>query len=274
MSSDSREASDPIILVEVRDRIATITLNRPSRRNALNGDLILALDDAVNAMARDDNVKVVILTGAPAPGEQGGFCAGGDVKDGGRVPDPSRADAGVPPDALSGDLARHDRHAAMLLHQMPKVTIAMVGGPAIGAGCSLAAACDLRFASENAVFATMFSANGLSGDYGGTMFWTRIAGTAVARQLYLLNEKIPARRAHELGMIHGVYAPEELEARTREVASGLVRTPAALLALVKDNLNRAEDSVEQRRLLFADEATNQHQAAENIARHMRSRGGR
>jgi 2-(1,2-epoxy-1,2-dihydrophenyl)acetyl-CoA isomerase len=75
----------------------------------------------------------------------------------------------------------------MLLHQMPKPTIAMVGGPAVGAGFSLAAACDLRFASDDAVFMAGFSPNGLSGDYGGTLWWTRILGTATTRWLYLLN---------------------------------------------------------------------------------------
>ena len=163
--------------------------------------------------------------------------------------------------ALSGDLSRHDLHAAMLLHLTPKPTIAMVGGPAVGAGCSLAAACDLRFASEDAVFSTNFSPNGLSGDYGGSFFWTRIGGTALARRLYLLNEKIPADQALALGMVHAVLPPAELRPYTDAVAQRLVRTPATLLALVKDNLNEAEDEVERRRWLFAHEAENQVESA-------------
>lgn len=270
MPSDAVPGKAPIIRCDVTDRIGTITLNRPDRRNALNGELILALDDAVKAMADDDEVKVVILTGAPSAGAGGGFCSGGDTKDGGRVPDPARADAGVPPAALSGDLRRHDRHAAMLLHQMPKPTIAMVGGPAVGAGCSLAAACDLRFASEDAVFAAMFATNGLSGDYGGTFFWTRIGGTALARRLYLLNEKITASRALELGMVHAVLPADELAAHTWEVATRLTALPASLLALVKDNLNEAEDAVERRRHLFAHEAENQGRAAQALVERFRS----
>ena len=226
----------PVILTEVTDRIGVLTLNRPARRNALNGELMAALDGAVKAMAADDDVKVVILTGAPPEGGHGGFCSGGDVKDGGRGPG---GGLGVPPDALAGDLFRHDLHAAMLLHLMPKPTIAMVGGPAVGAGCSLAAACDLRFASSDAVFAANFSPNGLSGDYGGSFFWTRIGGTALARRLYLLNEKLPAARALELGMVHEVLAPQQLLEYTMDVARRLARTPAALLELVKDNLNAA-----------------------------------
>jgi 2-(1,2-epoxy-1,2-dihydrophenyl)acetyl-CoA isomerase len=246
---------EPVLVTEITDRIGIITLNRPARRNALNGELIAALDSAVKAMAADPGVKVVILTGAAAEDGHGGFCSGGDVKDGGRGA--PGTELGVPPDALTGDLSRHDMHAAMLLHLMPKPTIAMVGGPAIGAGCSLAAACDLRFASPEAVFAANFSPNGLSGDYGGSFFWTRIGGTGLARRLYLLNEKLPAANALELGMVHAVVAPEQLREYTLDVARRLVRTPAALLALVKDNLNTAEDEVERRRYLFAREAENQ-----------------
>jgi len=250
---------ESVILTEVADRVGTITMNRPARRNALNGELIGALDGAVRRMADDPDAKVIVLTGAAPEGGHGGFCSGGDVKDGGRGSPGS--EKGVPAHALSGDLSRHDLHAAMLLHLMPKPTIAMVGGPAIGAGCSLAAACDLRFASEDAVFSANFSPNGLSGDYGGSFFWTRIAGTALARRLYLLNEKIPAARALELGMVHAVLPPVDLRAYTFEVANTLVRTPATLLALVKDNLNAAEDEVERRRWLFAHEAENQGKSA-------------
>jgi 2-(1,2-epoxy-1,2-dihydrophenyl)acetyl-CoA isomerase len=253
--SPSGNAPDaPVLLTEISERIGVLTLNRPARRNALNGELIAALDGAVKAMAADDGVKVVILTGAASEDGQSGFCSGGDVKDGGGAPG---SELGVPADALDGDLSRHDLHAAMLLHLMPKPTIAMVGGPAVGAGCSLAAACDLRFASTDAVFAANFSPNGLSGDYGGSFFWTRIGGTALARRLYLLNEKLPADRALELGMVHEVLPPDQLRQYTMDVARRLVRTPAALLELVKDNLNAAEDEAARRRYLFAHEAENQ-----------------
>jgi 2-(1,2-epoxy-1,2-dihydrophenyl)acetyl-CoA isomerase len=247
-----------IVLTEVAERIGIITLNRPERRNALNGELIGALDDAVRRMAEDAEVKVVILTGAAPSGGFGGFCSGGDVKDGATGPGGER---GVPVDALNGDLSRHDDHAAMRLHLMPKPTIAMVGGPAIGAGCSLAAACDLRFASEDAVFSANFTPNGLVGDYGGTIFWTRIGGTALARRLYLLNERIPALRALELGMVHAVLPAAELRNHTYETAVRLTRIPSRVLALVKDDLNEAEDEVERRRWLFAHEAENQIAAA-------------
>jgi 2-(1,2-epoxy-1,2-dihydrophenyl)acetyl-CoA isomerase len=266
--------SAEVVLVEVVDRVGIVTMNRPERRNALDGALIAGLDAAVKEMAADDGVRVVVLTGAAPEGARGGFCSGGDTKAGERGAQEAELMAlGVPPRALDGDLARHDSHAAMLLHLMPKPTIAMIGGPAVGAGCSLAAACDLRFASEDAVFMAGFLPNGLAGDYGGTFLWTRIAGTAVARRLYLLNEKLSAHRALELGMVHEVLPAADLRAYTLEVAMKLARVPGELLALVKDDLNQAEDPPDRRRFLFANEAVNQTESgrllAERLARRQR-----
>jgi 2-(1,2-epoxy-1,2-dihydrophenyl)acetyl-CoA isomerase len=262
--------TDPaVLLTDVTDRIGTITMNRPERRNALDGALVTALDAATKAMASDPEVKVVVLTGAAPAGATGGFCSGGDTK-GGRG-DAAGMALAVPPDALAGDLSRHDLHAAVLLHTMPKPSIAMVGGPAVGAGFSLAGACDLRFASEDALFAANFLPNGLAGDYGGTIWWTRIAGTAVARRAFLLNEKFTAHQALELGMVHEVLPGDKLRERVYEVARQLVRAPAAVLALVKDDLNQAEDEVDRRRWLFANEAENQGKAsAAMMARRQRA----
>jgi 2-(1,2-epoxy-1,2-dihydrophenyl)acetyl-CoA isomerase len=148
----------------------------------------------------------------------------------------------------------------------------MVGGPAVGAGLSLAAACDLRFASDDAVFMAGFTPNGLAGDYGGTFWWTRIAGTAVARRLYLLNEKLTAPQALALGLVHAVLPAAELRAHVLEVAATLARVPGELLALVKDDLNQAEDDVDRRRFLLANEAANQIEAGRAIARRLQQRG--
>lgn len=250
---------DDTVLTEVtEERVGIITLNRPERRNAINGALAEQLDAAVKAMAANDAVRAVILTGAAPDGGTGGFCSGGDVKN---DTDPSGLARAVPPHALEGDLARHDGHASMLLHRMPKPTIAMIGGPAIGAGMSLAAACDLRFASSEAVFSAGFLPNGLSGDYGGTFLWTRIVGTGTARRLFLLNEKITAPEALALGMVHAVLAPDRLRSHTLEVAAGLARAPRRALARVKDNLNQAEDDDDRRRWLLAHEADNQSAVA-------------
>jgi 2-(1,2-epoxy-1,2-dihydrophenyl)acetyl-CoA isomerase len=254
---------DRVLLTEVSDRVGIITMNRPERRNALNGPLVAALDTAVKDMAADPDVKVVILTGAAAEGHHGGFCSGGDVKD---ASGPGM-EKGVPPNALDGDLTRHDTHAAMLLHLMPKPTIAMVGGPAVGAGFSLAGACDLRYAADNAVFCAGFAPNGLSGDYGGTFFWTRILGTAATRELYLLNDKLTAIEALARGMVHGVVPAADLREHTMDIAQRLCRVSTPVLARVKDNLNQAEDEPDRRRFLFANEASNQGKAkSERVGR--------
>jgi 2-(1,2-epoxy-1,2-dihydrophenyl)acetyl-CoA isomerase len=270
-TSDSEDDA-PVILSEITGRIGIITLNRPQRRNALNGALIEALDEAVVAMAGNPQAKVVILTGATPACGHGGFCSGGDVKDGGvRRADGDDRPMGARPGSTDADPDRFDLHAPMLLHTMPKPTIAMIGGPAVGAGLSLAGACDLRYASDDAVFASNFSANGLSGDYGGTLFWTRIIGTARTRELYYLNDKVSARQAHAWGMVNDVLPAAELRGHVLAVAERLLRTPASLLARVKDNLTEAEDVADRRRWLFANESRNQREAVAEIARRMRER---
>jgi len=261
--SDAADPAKNVVLTEVVDRIGIITMNRPERRNAVNGPLAAALDAAVKQMAADPDVKVVILTGAAPEGAQGGFCSGGDIKDSSGP----GLELGVPRNALEGDLARHDTHASMLLHLMPKPSIAMVGGPAVGAGFSLAAACDLRYAADDAVFSAGFAPNGLSGDYGGTIFWTQILGTAKTRELYLLDDKLTAAEALARGMVHGVVPAVELRAHVMEIARRISRISGPLLARIEDNLNQAEEEAARRRFLFANEATNQIEGVrERVAR--------
>src|SRR3546814_8118057 len=153
------------------------------------------LADAWADAARDPAVGCVVVTGAG-----GGFCAGGDLKEGG-------ADkAAVPPSSDVGSRTeqgfvrlRGFMETARLLHEMPKPTIAMVNGPVAGAGIGIAGACDLRFAARSATFLTAFDRIGASGDFGSTWFWTRIVGTGVARELFFLGEKLSAGaigRAH------------------------------------------------------------------------------
>ena len=258
----------PVILTDVDERIGVITLNRPHRLNALNGALIDALDEAVREMAADDGVKVVVLTGAPKGDAPGGFCSGGDIKDGGG---PRRGTLGADPDAAEDDLRRYDLHAPMLLHTMAKPAIAMIGGPAVGAGCSLAAACDLRYASEDVAFMSSFSSVGLSGDYGGSLFWSRVMGTARTREFYYLNERLTAQQAYEWGMLNKVLPPAELRDYTMSVAQKLLRVPATLLTLIKNNLTEAEEEADRRRYLFDLEARNQRQAGKDIVQRMRKK---
>src|SRR3546814_838262 len=179
------------ILIDDEEGVRTITLNRPDRLNALTGSIMTPLADACADAARDSSVGCVIVTGAGR-----GFCAGGDLKEGG-------ADkAVVPPNPEVGSRTeqgfsrlRGFMETSRLLHEMPKPTIAMVNGPVAGAGIGIAGACDLRFAARSATFLTAFDRIGASGDFGSTWFWTRIVGTGVARELFFLGEKLSAEEA-------------------------------------------------------------------------------
>ena len=138
-------------LIETLDGVALVTLNRPDRLNALNGELQADFLAAIQAVAADDAVAAVVVTGAGR-----GFCAGGDTKDAGQ----KRAE-GVPPplELTRGAGLRRSAEASRLLREMPKPTIAMVNGPVAGAGIGIAGACDLRFAAELASFLSAYRAD-------------------------------------------------------------------------------------------------------------------
>jgi 2-(1,2-epoxy-1,2-dihydrophenyl)acetyl-CoA isomerase len=230
---------DDVLLIGRKDGVATLTMNRPETRNALNATLLARLHEAIAEVVHDRDVRVIVLTGA---GES--FCAGGDLKQPAGDPSSGAESHGEKARALTTEerIARLRARMEMsrLLHKASKPSIAMIRGAAIGAGLSLAAACDLRIASDTAVFMTGFVPYGFAGDFGGTFFWTRILGAARARQLYLLSEKLDARRALEMGMISRVVADAELERVTGEIALELATRLPSAIHYIKDNLNVAE----------------------------------
>jgi 2-(1,2-epoxy-1,2-dihydrophenyl)acetyl-CoA isomerase len=131
---------------------------------------------------------------------------------------------------------------ARLLHEIAKPTIAMLRGPAAGAGLSLALACDLRVAGEDARLTTAFAKVALSGDFGGHYFLTRLVGTAKARELYFTSPILDARAAHALGLVHKVVPDNALEAETCSLARALAQGPRIALGYMKQNLNLAESA--------------------------------
>jgi len=182
----------------------------------------------------DPDVGCVVLTGAG-----GAFCAGGDVK--GMAAGGGGGGAGP---QLSLDARIHlqrngQRATAGRLYEMPKPTIAALPGAAAGAGLSLALACDLRIAAENAILTTAFARVGFSGDYGGTFFLTHLVGSAKARELYFLSDRVSAEEALRLGLTNWVCEPEELADKTHEIASRLASGPTVAFRYMKENLNRA-----------------------------------
>lgn len=217
------------LLCEIRERVAVITLNRPQARNSLSDNLTPALRRMIRQCGEDPTVGALLITGA---GDA--FCAGGDVKG-------MAASDGQP---LAIDAAIHrqrvnQRATAGRLYTMPKPTIASLPGAAAGAGLGLALACDLRIMASTAVLTTAFARVGFSGDYGGTFFLTRLVGSAKARELYYLSERVGAEEALRLGLTNWVCAPEELAARTQEIARRLAAGPTVAYRYMKENLNRA-----------------------------------
>ena len=214
------------------DGILTLTLNRPQARNAMSRAMNEALQQQLALAELDPAVKCVVLTGAG-----NAFCAGGDVKGMAAAGDGTVG-------AMTIDQAIHrqrlnQRATAGKLFKMPKPTVAALPGAAAGAGLSLALACDLRVMASTAILTTAFARVGFSGDYGGTYFLTQLVGSAKARELYFLSERIPADEALRLGLANWVCEPEALASRTREIALRLAKGPTVALRYMKENLNRA-----------------------------------
>src|SRR5215472_7687399 len=217
------------LLEVVKDGVAVLTLNRPDRLNALSAAMLTAMLEALPRLADDPEVGVVVLTGAGR-----GFCAGGDVK----AMAEGREFTGTFEEKAQS--LRAAMEASRWLHEMPKVTIAMVRGAAAGAGLSLALACDLRVASDTARFATAFARVGYSGDFGGSWYLTQLVGSAKARELYYTAEILDAQQALGLGLVNRVVADERLLDETLALARRLAAGPRVALRYMKRNFNAAE----------------------------------
>jgi 2-(1,2-epoxy-1,2-dihydrophenyl)acetyl-CoA isomerase len=212
------------------DGVAVMTLNRPQARNALTKEMLAGLEKALDYAERSRSVRAVIVTGTG-----GAFCAGGDVK--------SMA-AGGGDDAATLDERIHaqrlsQRNTAGRMYLMPKPVIAMLPGPAAGAGLSLALAADLRTMADTAFVTTAFARVGFSGDYGGTFFLSHIVGSAKAKELYFLSDRLNARDCERLSIANFVFAADQLEEQTMALARRLAAGPPVAYRYMKENLNRA-----------------------------------
>ncbi len=215
-------------LLEARAHgVATLTLNRPGRLNALSPEMLGGMREALARLADDVDVRVLVLTGAGR-----GFCAGGDVK---RMA--SGAVAYDAPDAVA--VLREKMELAQVLHDFPKPTLASVNGPAAGAGLALALACDLRIAGASARFTTAFARVGLPGDFGGSYFLSALVGTARAHELYLTGDALDASRALAYGIVNRVVPDADLAAETANLAARLAAGPPVAFAYMKRNLRAA-----------------------------------
>lgn len=220
------------LLATLDEGVAILTLNRPQARNAMSGEMNAALQTMLADFEVNPKVKVVVLTGAGK-----GFCAGGDVKGMARSGDGTVGDNTI--DGAIHQQRLHQRGTAGKLFKMPKPTLAALPGAAAGAGLSLALACDMRIMSSNAIMTTAFAKVGFSGDYGGTYFMTQLVGSAKARELYYLSERVNAEEALRLGLTNWVCEPEALLERAVEIAQRLAAGPTVAYRYMKENLNRA-----------------------------------
>src|SRR5215471_18373737 len=218
------------LLYEVKDGIATLTLNRPERLNALGDTLREDFYDAILRASGDPEVRVMVITGAGQ-----GFCSGGDVKAMNEAKESQRERPIVEKVAPGRD------RTLLAMRDAPQPIIAAVNGAAAGAGMNLALGCDIRLASTTAKFSQAFVKRGLHPDWGGTYFLPRVVGMAKACELIFTGEVIDAQEALRLGIVNAVHPPEELMPATYELARKIAAGPPIAIRLAKRALYHGLD---------------------------------
>lgn len=233
--SNKVETGTDDLLADLTDGVLTLTMNRPEARNAMSDAMTGSLAQQLADAELNSAVKVIVLTGAGK-----GFCAGGDVK--GMA---ASGDGTVGDNTIDGAIHRqrlNQRGTAGALYSIPKPTIAALPGAAAGAGLSLALACDMRIMASSAMMTTAFAKVGFSGDYGGTFFMSQLIGTAKARELYFLSDRVNAEQALDLGLTNWVCEADELAAKANEIALRLASGPTVAYRYMKENFARALSS--------------------------------
>ncbi len=216
------------VQLEVQDRIAWLTLNRPDALNALNDVMIDELRELFSALADEENVRVVVVRGAGQA-----FCSGGDIKYMAQALQTEK-----PSDLIAGPMQALTE-MTMAIQNLPRPVIAMVNGLATGAGFNLALSCDLRVAAESARFSQAFVKIGLVPDAGGTYFLPRIVGVAKATELFFTGAMLSAQEAEQLGLVTRVVPDATLEDEVRKLAKQLAQAPTRALAEIKRLVQRS-----------------------------------
>ncbi len=211
--------ADDALLLDKRAGVATFTLNRPDARNAITTAMFRDLERGLLEVAEDRDVRVVVLTGAGR-----GFSAGADLKP---VPREERRRSEAPsfPGDAGGDILDRGNRCILRLRELPKPVLGSINGDAVGIGCSLALATDLRIASDTARFGVVFSRIGLGPDGGASQLLRERVGTAKALELLFTGDLVDADEALRLGLVSRVVPAGELADATRELAERLARGP-------------------------------------------------
>ena len=215
--------SEQEVLYEVTDGVATITINRPAKYNALNSAVVTTLRDFFKKAEEDNSVRTVILTGA---GEKA-FAAGADISE-----FKGKDSKTVRP------LAENGQELCKYIESMAKPVIAAVNGFALGGGCEVAMSCDIRYASSNAKFGQPEINLGLIPGFGGTVRLARLVGLGVAKELVYTGDQIKADEALRIGLVNKVFeSVEDLRNGVTELATKLVTKPGVAMKLAKQSLN-------------------------------------
>jgi enoyl-CoA hydratase/carnithine racemase len=247
------------LIVERADGVVTVALNRPEKKNAINGPMWRELIEVFDEVADTPSDRVLVITGA---GD--GFCSGADLSPGDN-PDLERQDGGI------GSTYRQMRvvgRAALRLHHLPQPSIAAVNGVAAGAGLNLALGCDLIVASERARFSEIFSKRGLNVDFGGSWVLPRLVGLHKAKELVFFADVIEADEAERIGIVNRVVPADDLAKVVGEMATRLAALPPVQLAISKRLLNQSFQVSMADALEFEDTAQSMNFASKDTAEAM------
>lgn len=214
-------------LCEKAEGVATIVINRPEVRNALNEQTILELLSRLEDAEKDDNVRVIVITGT---GDRA-FCSGLDLN----------IIRGVSP-IRATENSRIGQNLCNRIEALPKPVIAAVNGFALGGGCELAMACDIRIASENAQMGQTEINIGLLPGWGGTQRLPRYVGKAIAKEMIFTGKRIDAKTAERLGLVNAVVPPDQLMTKVKELALELAGKPPIAIRLNKALINNSTET--------------------------------
>ena len=220
------------IILEKKENIATITLNRPEKLNALSDKMAEELPDVFDAVDKDDDVRVVVLTGAGRA-----FCTGADIQER-FLTNIEERKKGIVTDVTRG----FTELGCLALAKVRKPVIASINGPAVGFGCTLTLVCDIRIASEKARFSMAFTRVGVSPEFGSTYFLPRLVGMGKACELVFTAKMIDAKEAKELGLVNQVVPADELTKNTYEMAGSIAKLAPLAMQLSKRALYRSLDN--------------------------------